>query len=786
MLRNYLLVALRTLRRQRVHTTINIVGLAVGVACCVFLLLFVRDELSYDRFHEHAESIHRVNILLDEGGTIALTPTIAAPWLKREIPEVVVATRVEKRGGLVSVDDQVFDERGFFFVDSTFFDVFTFPFVAGDPSTALDRPGTVLLTQSTAAKYFGDDDAMGRRILRNNEEEFEVTGIIADVPSNSHLQFDFLASFSSREYWANNEMWSAANFFSFVRLADDARVDVVQQKIHAQLAALLEVGEEPRNLVLQPLTSIHLRSGILYELDASGSMSYVIGFGALAVLVLLIACINYMNLATARSLLRSKEVGLRKSLGAARSQLIGQFYGEAALLAFGALVLACGIVSVGLPWFNQLSGKELSPSALFEPGILLLALGVFLIVALVAGSYPALFLSRTEPVRALRGRLGSTRSTTRVRRGLVVLQFTISAFLIVATLVVISQVRFMQNRDLGFDKEHVVEMPINDPVLYTSFTAIRQSLEASPAIVAASAVSQIPGQIGWTDRVQSEGMSEDDQFSIKGLPAEAGVVEALGIAVIAGRDFAENPPMPDSANFQYLLNETLVQQLGWTPDDAIGRRMLEPRVGEVIGVVQDFNFNTLHVPIEPLAIWYSPRDIGRIVARIVPGQTDPALQHIRETWERFAPGVPFSYRFIDDVYNLQYEDERRMSGVLSIFAAIAILVACLGLLGLASFTAEKRTREIGVRKVLGASVPGIVGLLSRDFLVLVAIAFLAAAPLTWIALQKWLGGFAYQVDVGVGVFLLAGVAILVIALATVSTQAIRAATANPVKSLRYE
>jgi putative ABC transport system permease protein len=281
-------------------------------------------------------------------------------------------------------------------------------------------------------------------------------------------------------------------------------------------------------------------------------------------------------------------------------------------------------------------------------------------------------------------------------------------------------------------------------------------------------------------------MSEDDQFSIKGLPAEAGVVEALGIAVIAGRDFAENPPMPDSANFQYLLNETLVQQLGWTPDDAIGRRMLEPRVGEVIGVVQDFNFNTLHVPIEPLAIWYSPRDIGRIVARIVPGQTDPALQHIRETWERFAPGVPFSYRFIDDVYNLQYEDERRMSGVLSIFAAIAILVACLGLLGLASFTAEKRTREIGVRKVLGASVPGIVGLLSRDFLVLVAIAFLAAAPLTWIALQKWLGGFAYQVDVGVGVFLLAGVAILVIALATVSTQAIRAATANPVKSLRYE
>lgn len=786
MIKNYILVALRTLRRQRVHTAINIVGLAVGMACCIFLLLFVRDELSYDRFHEDADSIHRVNMRIGDGRQVALTPTIAAPWLEREIPEVVAATRVEKRGGLVSVGDQVFDESDFLYVDSTFFDVFTFPILVGDGERVLHRPNMVLLTQSTARKYFGEADPIGQRIIRNNEEEYVVTGIVADAPSNSHIQFDLLASFASRTHWANNEMWSSANFFTYVRLNDAAAAEAVQASIDGRITELAASGEEPRWLQLQPLTSIHLRSDVLYELDAGGSMSYVMGFGALAILVLLIACINYMNIATARSTLRSKEIGLRKSLGAVRSQLAGQFYGEAAILALGALLVACILVAIGLPAFNQLAGKDFSTSALLDPGILSLILGVFVVVALVAGSYPAVFLSRVEPIRALRGRMGDMKRTTQVRRALVIVQFAISAFLIVTTLVVVSQVRYMQNRELGFDQDHVVELALNDPDLYRSFAAIRDALESSPSIVAASAVSQIPGQIGWTDMVRSEGMSDDDEFSIKGLPSEAGVIEALGIEVIAGRDFGESPPMPDTANHQFLLNETLVRQLGWTPQDAVGRRLISPRVGEVIGVVRDFNFNTLHVPIEPLAIWYGPTHISRVVARTAPGQTDAALRHIRETWAGFAPDVPFTYRFIDDVYNQQYEDERRMSAVLSIFAALAIFVACLGLLGLAAFVAEKRTREIGVRKVLGASVPGIVGLLSRDFLLLVGVAFVAAAPLTWIAARNWLGGFAYQVDVGVGVFVLAGAVILLIALATVSTQAIRAARANPVESLRYE
>ena len=784
MLKNYLNVALRTLMRQKGYAAINVLGLAAGIACCVFLLLYVRDELSYDRFIDDAESVYRVN-LFEEGATIALTPTIVAPLLKREFPEVAAVTRLEASGGLFRVGNEVYDEDNLFYADSTFFKVMTLPLISGDPTTALVRPYTVVLTQSTARKFFGDGDPIGRRIIRNNSQEYEVTGVMADLPPNSHLHIDLLASFASREYWASRDMWGSANFYTYVRLGNKNQLPALERKVAERIEELRASGEEPRTLVFQSMPAIHLSSGVEYEIDTSGNMAYVYGFATLAVLILLMACVNYMNLATARSALRAREVGMRKSLGAFRGQLVGQFYGEAILMTVVAAVFGYGFVLLGLPWFNSLSGKSLTTAALFSGPAILLALGVFVVVTLVAGSYPALFLSGIEPMRALRGRQKTAVGAETLRKGLVVLQFGISSFLIVGALTVLHQIRFMQNKNLGFDKEHVVEIPMNDPALYQSYDALRAEAENTSAISHVSAMNQIPGQLGWTSRMRREGMSEGEEISVKGMPADPRIGQTLGLQLVAGRFFADSPPEPDSVNYEFVLNETAARILGWTPTEAVGSIMeVPPRRGEVIGVVKDFNFNSLHVAIEPLAIWYDMDQIRHVVARIEPGQNEAAIAHLKATWERFAPDMPFSFRFIDDVYNRQYANERRIGRVVTVFAGLAILIACLGLLGLASFTAEKRRREIGVRKVLGASVSGIVGLLSREFLQLVGIAFVVAAPVTWMLLHRWLSGFADRVTPGPAVFSLAAIGILLFALLTVSLQAVRAATADPVRALR--
>ena len=788
MLKNYLTVALRSLRRQKGYAAINLLGLAVGVACCLFLLLYVRDELSYDRFHENADSIYRVNLYVEElGGEIGLTPTIVAPLFQREFPEVEAATRIEAHNGVVRVGDRVFDEDAFYFADSTFFQVFTHPLLQGDMRAALTRPNTVVLTTSTARRYFGEVDPVGRTILRNNDQEFEVTGVMADVPAQSHYHFDFLASFASRDYWATNEMWGSANFFTFVKLRPGASAAVLQQKIDALIARLEAAGEEPRNPVLEPLTDIHLRSDVAYDLDPTGDITYVYGFATVAFLILLIACINYMNLATARSSQRAKEVGLRKSLGAFRGQLIRQFYSESALLTLGGLLLAVVLVAIGLPWFNTISGKALSFSDLLTPSLGLLILGIFLVVSLVAGSYPAFYLSRFEPVRVLRGRVRAGRGASWLRQGLVVLQFSISAVLIVGTLIVMNQMRFIGSHNLGFDKEHLVALPLTDPILREQFPAMEEALTQSPHIVSAVAVNQIPGQLGWTSQFLGEGMDEADAFLIKGMPTDAAVVEGLGLEIIAGRGFPENPPIPDSVSYQFLVNEATLGRVGWTPEEALGRRVtIDGRGGEILGVVRNFHFRSLHEAIEPLAIWFWPQEANHLIVRLAPGDTRAGMDHLEAVWGQFASHRPFSYRFLDDVYDQLYRNEQQLGQIAGVFAFLAIFVACLGLFGLVSFTAEKRTREIGIRKVLGASVMGLVGLLSKDFLALVAVAFVLAIPVAWYAMSRWLDGFAYRIDLGPGVFLLAGGLALVVALATVSVQALRAATADPVQSLRYE
>ena len=790
MLTNYLRVALRTLRRKPGYAALNVVGLAVGLACCLFLLLFVREEVSYDRFHPSAESIYRVNMEVPQlDATIAISPNIVAPLFKREFPEVLAATRVEAHGGVVRAGDRILDDNNFYFADSTFFDVFDgFTLIVGDAATALTRPNTVVLTASTAKKFFGDADPLGQTIVRNNSQEFEVTGVMADVPATSHFSFDFLASFASREFWANNEQWGSANFFTFVRLPNAGAAAPLQAKITALTDRLRAQDEDnARILALQPLTSIHLRTDVAYDLDATGDVKTVYGLTTVALLILLIACINYMNLATARAGQRAQEVGLRKSLGAYRGQLIGQFYSESALLTLGGVLLALGIVGLGLPAFNTLSGKELGFAALGQPGVIALIIGTFLVVSLVAGSYPAFYLSAFHPARVLRSRATTGGGAAWLRKGLVVLQFSISAVLIAGTLIVLSQIRFMSDQALGFDKEHLVVLPLNDEILVEKYPAMEEALRQHPGIVATAGINQIPGQLGWTSGFHAEGLAEEDAFPIKGLPAQATVVEGLGLTLVAGHGFPDSPPEPDSANYLHILNETAIAKLGWTPEEAIGRRVaVDSRWGELIGVVEDFHFRSLHETIEPLSIWYEPRHVRNLAIRLAPGETRAGLAHVEAVWGQFAAHRPFSYRFLDDVYDRLYRNEQQTGQIVSVFAFLAVFVACLGLFGLASFTAERRTREVGVRKVLGASVPSLVVLLARDFVLLVVVAFVVAVPLAWFGMDAWLDGFAYRVGLGPWPFLIAGVLLFAIALATVSTQALRAATTDPVKALRYE
>ncbi|MEO1074989.1 MAG: ABC transporter permease [Bacteroidota bacterium] len=787
MLKNYVLIALRNLSRQRGYAFINILGLALGLACCLLLLLYVRHELSYDRHHEDAAAIYRAALVApDDGPDIAVTPSIIAPLLTREMPEVVAATRVAAWGGVVRVGETVADERGFFYVDSTFFDVFTHPLLAGDPATALNRAGTVVLTESMVAKYFGDADPMGQTLLLDNRREFEVTGIVADVPEASHYDFNFLASFATRTYFAENEIWGSANFYTYVRFTDTAAAEAVSAKIPDLLARRTALGDDPRPFRLQPMLDIHLHSDLRYEMSTTGSITYVIGFGIVAALILLIACINYMNLATARSARRAKEVGLRTSLGAPRGQLLGQFYGESALLAAVGLAGAVVLVGLALPTFNTIAETSFTVADLGAPPVLALIAGVFAVVTLVAGSYPALYLSRPEPVAVLRGQATKRGGAAWLRRGLVVFQFAASALLIVGTLVVLAQLRYMSTQALGFDKEQLVTVPINDRDLREQQAALQEQLLQHPGIEAAAALNQVPGQLGWTSGVWGPGTPEDDPMLAKGMPAEQDVLETLGVTMLAGRTLVD-APTPDSTNYQFAINEEFLKAFAWTPEEALGQRLtVDGRRGEVVGVFADFHYASLHDAVEPMVAWHQPRDLYHLVVRLAPGDPSAALDHVSAAYAAVAPHRPMSLRFLDDIYDRQYRNEERLGNIAAVFAGLAIFVACLGLFGLASFTAEQRRREVGIRKVLGASVQGLIGLLTRDFVVLVAVAFALAVPLAWWLLSGWLDGFAYQVGLGPVPFLIAGSLLLAIAVATVGTQALRAAMADPIQALRHE
>ena len=809
MLRNYLKIAWRNLVRNKVYSAINIAGLAIGMATCLLIGLFVIDELSYDRFHANADRIYRVVLRGTVNGQQIREANVmppVAPTLRATFPDVQEATRLHIGGPTrFSYQNKAFEEKGLVFADSTVFRVFSFPLLKGDEKTALSRPNTVVITSAIARKYFGDDDPIGKVLaIKKQQTAYTVTGVLADVPKSSHVHFDLLGSMATLPE-ANNTNWLQSNFFTYLLLPDGYDYRQLETKFRPVVAtnmippfakalgvsqAELSRKGTALNLHLQPLTAIHLRSDLKpnTELEPGGDIRYVYLFGSIALFMLLLACINFMNLSTAGAAKRAKEVGIRKVLGSERSKLIGQFLSESALFTFVSLGLALGLVLIGLPLFNTLSGKALNLSLLKTPYVLPALMGFGLVVSLIAGSYPAFYLSSFRPIVILKGlRLGSGRLG--LRSGLVVFQFLVSISLIIATTVVYRQLRYIQTAKLGYDKDQVVVVE-GTGALGSNEAVFRQQLVRDSRVVQASISGYLPNDRYNTGLIAMQPDRTDAQMTrMTYFGVDDQYIPTLGIKLTAGRNFSVNFRSDSSG---VVINETAARQFGWA--NPLGHTLTNPalpqngnkaRTFRVIGVVRDFHFRSLHERIAPM-VMLPEGNAGSIIVKAKANDIAGLLASVRAQWAAFKPDEPFRYSFLDESYQATYQAELKTGRVLALFAGLTIFIACLGLFGLATFTAEQRTKEIGVRKVLGASVVSIVTLLSKDFLKLVLIAIVIASPVAWYAMNRWLQDFAYRTEISWWIFVVSGAGALVIALLTVSFQSIRAALMNPVTSLRSE
>lgn len=792
MWKNYLIrTTLRQMARAKTYTAINITGLGIGLAVCFLIFMWVRDELRYDRFHANADRIYRVLWEARYGENewkIPLGPVPVAEALKREFPEVEQTAQLYQGGFTVKQGNEYVREQNVLFVDEGFFDVFSPEFVSGSPEGALQQPGAILLTEETARRYFGDQNPMGRHIAGNDGELYQINGVVKAFPRQSHLQFDFLAPIQSLSHVKQRaEHWGSAAVYNYFLLRPDAGVEALRGKWQAYINENV-AGEEFREsnnftrFPFQALTDIHLRSHLEYELSPNGNISYVYIFSIVAVFILLLACINFINLATARALTRSREVGVRKVLGSRRGQLFWQFFGESFIYVMLAVGLSLALVQGVLPWFNHLAGKELSLAFLQSPFLWLLLAGLVLLATLLSGALPALFMASFRPVKALKGELVESAGQGWLRKGLVVSQFCISTVLIIGALAVGNQLSFLQNRQLGFDQEQVIVLN-RAQALGKQYGAFFGQLRGLPAVKAASAAQFLPGKEFDSTVFEPEQPSNYKQTSLTYAFIDAHFVDALQLKLAAGRNFSAEMATDSAA---VLINESAARKLGW--DKPVGKKitMGGRQPFHVVGVVKDFHFRSLHHEIEPIILLMTAWNLPHIAVRLHAGDVEDHIQSIRSTWQEFAPDTPFDYTFLSEDYARLYDSEQRLGRVFTVFSVLAILIACLGLFGLAAFMAVRRTREIGIRKVLGASVAGIVGLLSRDFLKLVLLALAIAIPIAWYGINKWLQGFAYRVELQWWIFALAGAIAIAVAFLTVSYQSVKAALGDPVDALRSE
>jgi putative ABC transport system permease protein len=793
MLKNYLRIALRYFLKQKLYSFINIAGLAVGIACFVLIVLYVQYELSFDRYHKKADRIYRVvahqpgNVFLGSDH-FAVTQALLGQTLKEEYPEVLEAVTLDKWDDvLVSVGDNHYYEDGLLWANPDILDVFTFPLVEGDPT----EPFSIVLSENVARKYFGEEDPVGKIIRLQDKHDFKVTGVMRDVPQNSHFHFIMLASFETliaiSDYKGQFTEWGNSSFYTYILVAPhfnqkafEAKLTQIVHKYHTEP---WRDQEHPHRYYLQPLTDIHLHSHINFDLAHNNDMRYIYLLSGLALIILLIACVNYMNLTTARASLRAKEVGMRKVIGANRLQLFRQFVGESLMLTVLAAIIALLLVELVLPLFSSLVGRELSLSLVTETQIFFVLVATIILVGFLSGSYPALYLTALRPLKIIKGeRISSGRSG--VHNVLVISQFATSIALIVCTTVVHKQLRYIQNKKLGYNREQVLVMRMRDPDARKEFELVKRDLLADANFIKVTRSAHLPTNISsqtglaWTERkgqppIRSYQSQVDPDF-----------LDVFEIGLVEGRNFSHHFGT-DSAR-AYIINEKLRDLLGW--ESAVGKPFGpdDKPDGVVIGVMKNFHMHSLRQKIHPLFIRLGSRWSWYASARIRTDHVAAAIRHMRKVWKTHSANYPLEYFFLDDEFNRMYQAEQKLAGVFSYATTLAIFIACLGLLGLATFMVERRTKEIGIRKVLGASVSNVVGLLSKDFVKLVIVANLIAWPVAGYAMNKWLQDFAYHVEISWWIFVLAGGLALMIALATVSMQAIRAAVANPVDSLRYE
>ena len=804
MFKNYFKIAWRNLRRNKSFSAINIFGLSIGIACCLIIMLFVQDELSYDRYNKKADRIVRVVFRGSINGEKMKEANVMPPvaqTLKADYPEVVQATRLRTDAPLVTYDDKTFKENEFAFADSNFFQVFTLPFLKGDAKTALTQPNTLVISATTAEKYFGKKDPIGK-ILSFNNTSFKITGVMKDIPANSHFHFNLIASMVTLPE-SRDPSWMTSNFYTYLVLPKGYDYKKLEAKLPEEVAkymgpqiqqafgmSLAEFNKKGNGvgLFLQPLTDIHLHSDLNYDFEPGSDIRYVYIFGAIALFMLIIACINFMNLSTAGASKRSREVGIRKVLGSLKNELVRQFLLESILLTFIALLLAVVLVYLALPVFNELSGKELNLH--FKNNLFLLfgLAGFGLVVGALAGSYPAFYLSSFKPVTALKGKISAGKKSIGLRSGLVVFQFCISVILIVGTTVVYQQLKYIQNTKLGFDKDQVLVLHETGR-LDKNEAILRQQLLQDQRVENVSISGYVPvgPSNGNNNMVYTEDNSSQLVKAIK-YHVDEQYIPTLDMKLEAGRNFSKDFATDSSAT---IINETAAKTFGWG-EKALGKTLtgFKNNQGEkityhIIGIVKDFHFKSLHERISPLMMALG-NNSGSMIVKVKTKDITGLLASVKKEWSQFSNAALFSYSFMDDDFEATYRTEGKLSLILGIFAGLTIFIACLGLFGLVTFTAEQRTKEIGIRKVLGATVPNVVGLLSKDFLKLVIIANVISWPLAWWVMNKWLQDFAYRINISWWIFLLAGLAALLIALITVSFKAIKAALSNPVESLRTE
>ncbi|WP_420580817.1 ABC transporter permease [Reichenbachiella sp.] len=796
MLSQFLLISLRRFKKDKFFTLLNVLGLSLGIATTIIILSFVVFEYSFDQFHTKKDNIYRVLTHWASGNRIeklSVTGTKISNIADNEIPEIVTTAKFFPIGSRVPyslrVGDKVFQESDFAYADPAFLQIFDFTLKSGDQSTALNEPNSIILTEDMAKKYFGSTEPMGKIITVNGDVDMIVTGIFYNPPKNSSLPIGALASFKRLEdrYGIG---WFPMNFMTFVQIQDQADTDKIANfflsKAQQDMTGDMAADAAGINFSLQPLSDIHMQKGIAADIGKRGNDKNTLAFLLIGAFILVIACINYINLTTAQSEKKSKEVGIRKVLGSSRKAIIKRYLGETALLTLVSILLALTFVELALPYINQIIGTEIPFNLMNSWYWSAFLFGLLVIITALAGSYPALFLSSFQPVSVLKGTFLSAKSGDRFRKTLVVFQFSISIFLIIGTVVIYQQVMYGSQKKLGFDQEQIIVVPLADQASFDKLEAIEGSLNSHPAVQSTAKVSEVLGNIRAGYGFDAEGLISKENNNCTGLSVDRNGIQTMGLELIAGSDFTKTSE--NDSVWHYIVNRQLINDIGWTVEEAIGKdfRMTPMPFGKLIGVVEDFHFASLHEKIGPVVLTYIHHEIKNLYVRTTKSQSQAAMDHIFITFKDIVPDSPIEPSYLVSELNQLYQSEKRTAHLMILFTGLSIIIGCLGLLGLTAFLVEKKNKEIGIRKIMGASITHIIKNLSWRFISLILIANMIVAPIAYIALNAWLNNYAYTISIGWDIFAITGICAMAIGFFTVFYHSYKAASANPADAIRSE